>query len=633
MLTVYQPQVKSWEGNQLNFRAAVAAKAQGANAERFGVVWGSARTEVDRRATPGLTFEDLSLARVISRPCRTAAARTWARCSSLSRRGRSIALDRLEAALAASQGAVARSRQCRMTRRDSRQLRAGDPRADPRPIRAQVGGRTRFDRVVNTRALILRAAGSNPFYIHVYDGWLASRWRGPGARDRPLRQPFDMDHQLAESGQVDLLDGDTASPKPVLANGVPAIYMSQVPAELIVFKGQPDFVPLAGTACCGPRTRPATCSINTANNNYYVLLSGRWLRPRPFPARELRGEHPSSGRLRQHPAERAGCRRARRRGRHAAGAGSGDRELDSADGDGAAEEWADVHAVFDGPPQFVPIAGTSLQYVVNSPTPIIGVDATTYYAVGAGVWFTPRRRPGPGALRPRSPGDLHHPCRSPLYYVTYVRIYGATPEVVYVGYTPAIWGPWSRRTGGRLRHRLCLPAVDRHWWYAPPYTYGVRRSRSTTPRRLGIRLRLGLATAAWVDSWGAVPYYTPATGAIPAAARPVPTSMAIGAMPPIRAHARGMRPRGGGRHDRERPYTNERTGTDGLVQGRAQLQRLDRARPAAMTVRSTRPAASGNVARGESYNIYTGQRSTAPIVSHRAGRQHLRAHCGGDRRS
>src|SRR5215510_14260000 len=38
-LTVYQPQVNSWQGNQLNFRVAVAAKASGSNDETFGVIW------------------------------------------------------------------------------------------------------------------------------------------------------------------------------------------------------------------------------------------------------------------------------------------------------------------------------------------------------------------------------------------------------------------------------------------------------------------------------------------------------------------------------------------------------------------------------------------------------------------
>ena len=47
-LLMYQPQVESWVGNQLAFRAAIAAKPNLANQETYGVVWGSARTEVNR---------------------------------------------------------------------------------------------------------------------------------------------------------------------------------------------------------------------------------------------------------------------------------------------------------------------------------------------------------------------------------------------------------------------------------------------------------------------------------------------------------------------------------------------------------------------------------------------------------
>src|SRR5262249_24666841 len=45
---VHQPQVESWQGNRLGFRAAVAATPNGASAKAFGVIWGNARTEVDR---------------------------------------------------------------------------------------------------------------------------------------------------------------------------------------------------------------------------------------------------------------------------------------------------------------------------------------------------------------------------------------------------------------------------------------------------------------------------------------------------------------------------------------------------------------------------------------------------------
>ena len=53
---------------------------------------------------------------------------------------------------------------------------------------------------------------------------------------------------LSKNNTVDLLTGGPkADPKPTLANGVPVIYVSQTPAELIVFRGQPDFVPIVGT--------------------------------------------------------------------------------------------------------------------------------------------------------------------------------------------------------------------------------------------------------------------------------------------------------------------------------------------------------------------------------------------------
>src|SRR5262249_53565557 len=48
LLRVYQPQVESWQGNALTFRAAVASTQTGSSAEAFGVVWGTAHTAVDR---------------------------------------------------------------------------------------------------------------------------------------------------------------------------------------------------------------------------------------------------------------------------------------------------------------------------------------------------------------------------------------------------------------------------------------------------------------------------------------------------------------------------------------------------------------------------------------------------------
>src|SRR5215831_13754594 len=45
-ISIFQPQLESWNGNQIAARAAVRVKS--ANSTDYGVIWISARTEVDK---------------------------------------------------------------------------------------------------------------------------------------------------------------------------------------------------------------------------------------------------------------------------------------------------------------------------------------------------------------------------------------------------------------------------------------------------------------------------------------------------------------------------------------------------------------------------------------------------------
>ena len=133
--------------------------------------------------------------------------------------------------------------------------------------------------MINTGAAIVRLRET--WYLHVYDGWLsASSLTGPWTQVSST--PFGLDgvgRDLAKSGKADLLDGGTkAEPKPSLANGVPTIYTSEVPAELLVFQGQPNLVPVTGTGLLWASNTSADVIVDTTNNNYYVLISGRWYR-------------------------------------------------------------------------------------------------------------------------------------------------------------------------------------------------------------------------------------------------------------------------------------------------------------------------------------------------------------------
>src|SRR5262245_22469282 len=57
---IYQPQVDSWENNMLNFRAVVSITPNGAKQEILGVIWATARTQVNR-VSRIVVLEDIKL--------------------------------------------------------------------------------------------------------------------------------------------------------------------------------------------------------------------------------------------------------------------------------------------------------------------------------------------------------------------------------------------------------------------------------------------------------------------------------------------------------------------------------------------------------------------------------------------
>ena len=57
---VYQPQVDSWENNILSFRAVVSITPNGTKQEILGVIWATARTQVNR-VSRIVVLEDIKL--------------------------------------------------------------------------------------------------------------------------------------------------------------------------------------------------------------------------------------------------------------------------------------------------------------------------------------------------------------------------------------------------------------------------------------------------------------------------------------------------------------------------------------------------------------------------------------------
>jgi hypothetical protein len=491
-----------------------------------------------------------------------------------------------------------------------------------KPVVKAVPG-TRFERVINTQALIARAGSSGAWYLHVYDGWLsAASLDGPWSKASPPAGLDALARSLAKAGTVDLLDGGPkAQPRPTLARGVPAIHVSQVPAELIVFNGQPDFVPITGTGLLWAQNTTADVIVDTASNDYYVLLSGRWFRA---PGLSGPWTYVAASAL---PADFGKIPKDAPAGVVLASVAGTPQAQEAVIADSVPQTATVPLAngpkftpVFDGAPQYRAIEGTPLNYVVNSPAPLIQVDPNSYYAVQAGIWFTAPALTGPWTVATSVPAVIYTiPPSSPLHYVTYVRVYGADEQVAYVGYTPGYLGTVVAPDGVVVygtgyEYTPWIGSV----WYGAPVTWGLAAAPIYNPYvGYAFGFGLGLATAAWaVPYWGGA-YYHPGYWGYPCCGS---TSASVyghwGSA--VYSGTRTWYANEGGRFGTTATgaYTNLRTGTTGAyAAGRSYDPYTGQARRGYDRTFDTAGGTSGNVARGSTYNVATGQRSYASSAS------------------
>lgn len=477
-VTMYQPQIEKWEQNKLEARAAVAVQAKAAASPTFGVVWITARTEVNKEDRI-VTLDDVKIPKVNfpSGGDKTGDYLALAK-QVLPRTARTVPLDQLEANLSVNQAEAAPKTPLK---NDPPQIIVNTGTAilvlvDGKPVLRKVEG-SKLLRVINTRALMLFDEPAAKYYLAIGSLWASSavvegKWKPAAAAPDALdaakktltdKQPFDLIDDIDPESKA-LLD----------KNQLPAIYVSTVPAELIELDGEPEFAPIEGTQLLWIKNTSNEILMNVATQNYYVLLSGRWFR-----AKALKGpwEYVPNDSL---PADVAKIPMAHPKGD----------VLASVSGTPQAKELAIANQVpqtatvkragtkitpaYDGEPKFEPIEGTALSYAANTATPIIQTGESAYYAVENGVWFMAADPAGPYAVAASVPAAIYTiPPSSPVYYVTFVRVYSATPEEVYVGYTPGYFGTCMAPGGCVVygtgyRYKPWVGAA----WYGRPWSYG-----------------------------------------------------------------------------------------------------------------------------------------------------------------
>jgi hypothetical protein len=469
-LEIYQPQIASWEGqSHLVAYVAVAYTPEGAAAPAIGTVKVEADTRValEQRLVSFATFTitETHFASLDRMQTREIAAEIEKALPSVER---VIALDRVLAGLDRSQ--------IRPTNVDG--VKAEPPviyfsatpavlvNFDGAPIWSPIDG-TDLKYAVNTNWDVFEHAPSKTLYLRHDQVWLkAAAIGGPWLPAGTLpagftKLPWDDNWTKVKAS----LPGRRITPA-----DVPATYASTTPAELILLRGAPRYVPVSTTIESGT-AEPLLWIENTDSDLFrlgvtgrvFYLVAGRWFSAPDFTGPWTFATPTLPPAFRAIPA---GHPRAR--------------VLASVPGTTQAAEavllaqipqtarvnkqrLAAPEVRYQGEPQFVAIERTTVLRAVNADMDVIKAG-DRYYLCVQGVWFVAGAPRGPWTVTGRVPPDIYAiPASSPLHHVTYVTIVEDSPDWIVVsaraGYTGTMiaWGCAVWGTG---------------WYYAPYVWYG-----------------------------------------------------------------------------------------------------------------------------------------------------------------
>jgi hypothetical protein len=479
LITIYQPQIESWKDNQLKQRSAVSVQ-EGSNGEPiFGVAWMSARTEVDK-ATSMVTLENIQVTKT-SFPSAPQQNNEYKKIFQQEAPGvlGPISLEHLQASLVVSK-ADEKTTAPRLKNTPPKIIYSSTPSSliliDGAPVLRESGAENLL-RVINTPALILIDQMHGKAYLAAGDRWMqADSPLGPfqvtDQKNIPVLGSLNQVKATANSQkQIDLLDEQ----KGQITDNY-KIYVSTSPAELIQTKGPAQMKPMAETQLLYAENSGDDIFLDTKNQNYYVLISGRWYRSKsldqswsyvdqkslPQDFAQIPNTNPKGDVL----ASVAGTPQAKEAviSNQIPQTATVDRN----------QNQAIQPIAYDGEPHLAPILGTPLEYVVNSPVAVIEVNPQAFYSVQNGIWFVSSTPNGPWVIATHVPSVIYTiPPSSPLYYVTFVYVYGYTPRYVYVGYRPGYLGSYVTSDGvvvygtGYAYHPWIGAA-----WYGYPVTYG-----------------------------------------------------------------------------------------------------------------------------------------------------------------
>jgi hypothetical protein len=279
-VVVYQPQYEKLEGVTLTGRAAASWEAKG-KAPIFGVFWFQSKVQIDKGAgTVDLETFDVTKVRFPNSTPETEKRAAAFLTAEIPKWDLSGSLDELTAALAASELEAKTIQGIKAT--PPKIIVSKEPAVlllyDGAPIVRKLEGST-LERVVNTPMLVLRDPGNSRLYLTNGEVWFeAADPKGPWS---PVSSPspavkawFDQNpppkDPEAEAAKA------AAPPKAGPPEPAPKILVATEPTELVVFDGNPNYVPVTGESdllyadnCDGK------VLVHVPTGETFLLVSGR----------------------------------------------------------------------------------------------------------------------------------------------------------------------------------------------------------------------------------------------------------------------------------------------------------------------------------------------------------------------
>jgi hypothetical protein len=469
-ITIYQPQLESFEGNKLKGRAAFSVKEKSTDEPLFGVIWFTASMETDRdtrmASLVSIIIDNIKLPDVTDE-------------SKISKLKALLEEEIPKWELTASMEEITASIENEQQTSGTEELKNDPPKIiykeqattlifiDGEP-KIEKDDKLNMNRVINTAFLIVQNPDDKKYYLYGGTYWYVSGQvkEGWAAATNLPKTISSLDSQIKKQEKE---SGKKPAEKPA---NPPALVVSTVPSELIQSDGKASFANIDGTNLLYVSNSEDNIFKSVDDQAYYVLISGRWY---SSPALDGSWKYISADKL---PADFAKIPVGSEK----------DNVLSSVPGTDAAKDAvmdaqipqtakvdrqkATCTVEYNGEPKFEKIDGTSLELAMNTSSTVLR-SGKKYYCVENGVWFVADNAKGPWKVSDERPEDVEDiPASSSAYNTKYVYVYESTPEVVYVGYTPGymgcyVYGPTVVYGTGYYYSPWYGP-----YYYPRPVTYG-----------------------------------------------------------------------------------------------------------------------------------------------------------------